>query len=299
MSCLGKVLSWISSVSLVLLLLNYSSYPLHNPGTWALIIFCAVSGTLGMIFSRASKGNEQIRRDEEAELILEHLAKRIHRDFILYLRPFSRDHEMQQANPNSSNYRIFPTYFTEAAQKSLESVLRDSIGDEIPMLSLGERWQNFGAARIETSDDSWQSIFVLLASRAKMILVVPSASSEGCLEELRFIRKAGFLAKTIFIQPPEGISKGINQETWDLSREKLSLEGFVLGDFRTDGSLSTLKPTGELDKHLFLPKTLDSSIFHLGLTLLEKDLPISWPDDSTMKKVKSDWERKFLRRQNE
>jgi len=71
-----------------------------------------------------------------------------------------------------------------------------------PLIGLGLPGEQVGAGRIQTTDESWQTEFLRLASGARLILLIPSLRKGTAWELNTILGDVTLLSKTIFIIPP-------------------------------------------------------------------------------------------------
>jgi hypothetical protein len=112
----------------------------------------------------------------------------------LYLRPFSDEkafnfETVESFGPNS----IDQVHFFDT---SLARILKPFGKTK----AIG-RTPGSGMEPVTVADEEWFREFSELADRATLIFVVPSAS-KGCVAEMRWIIRRGFLAKCVFVMPP-------------------------------------------------------------------------------------------------
>src|SRR5206468_10707874 len=71
---------------------------------------------------------------------------------------------------------------------------------EMPLIGLGRPGETYGAARIATSDDEWESLFQTLSRRATLVLMIPG-DTPGTVKELVWLLRNGLTSKCVFIMP--------------------------------------------------------------------------------------------------
>ncbi|MGA2405868.1 MAG: hypothetical protein ABSF81_03840 [Bacteroidales bacterium] len=149
----------------------------------------------------------QIDRDEVAG----RLATGKHEDFFLYLRPFNSTGRLPITVRVNKVYTKFPgsspKTYGEIEDLDLEQELTRALEPCAPLVALGKPGEHIGAGLIKTDDQSWQSLFLDLSSRATAIFIVPG-TTEGTRWELDSLAKDEALRKkTILIIPPQMLNE--------------------------------------------------------------------------------------------
>jgi hypothetical protein len=244
-------------------------------------VYMLVGGSLAILARlciRKARANEQIQRDNQGAVIVRDLKQGIHRDYYLYLRPFSLDLATSEKNPEYSPYPFNPNYYTQEQSEFFETEFSEAMRGSIPILSLGRKGALVGASRVETSDEEWQPLFILLAARARGIFLFPG-SSTGSLKELLWLRDNNLLSKTACLQPPSGTNEAVIEANWSQIRSNLLKEQFALPEFAANGSIFTLTQSGAVGQAwplaLHNPKELSDTINRA----LPENPTIFWPQE--------------------
>ena len=101
-----------------------------------------------------------------------------------------------------------------------------------------------GAARVHVPDQEWQSDVGRLLTRAKGIIIVPSAS-DGTIWELEYIQANSILSKCLFVMPPQ--SRRFDwRDRWELARGALADDSVYLPAYHSRGLLFTLRDDSQV-----------------------------------------------------
>jgi hypothetical protein len=247
---------------------------------WKYMIVALILGVSARWCFRKGRANEQIQRDNQGAVIVRDLKQGIHRDYYLYLRPFSLDLAASEKNPEYSPSPFVVNFYTQDQSEFFETEFSEAMRSSIPILSIGRKGELVGASRVETSDEEWQSLFILLAARARGIFLFPG-SSTGSLKELLWLRDNNLLSKTVCLQPPSGANEAVIEADWSQIRSNLLKEQFALPEFVANGSIFTLTLSGAVGQAwplpLHNPKELSDTI---NGALPEKPT-IFWPQEKS------------------
>ena len=256
-------------------------YSHGGPGkgdNWKYIIVSAILGILTHLCIVKARANEQIQRDNQGAVIVRDLKQGIHRDYYLYLRPFSLDLATSEKNPEHSPYPFVPNYYTQGQSEFFETAFSEAMRGSIPILSLGRKGELVGASRVETSDEEWQPLFILLAARARGIFLFPG-SSTGSLKELLWLRDDNLLSKTVCLQPPSGTNEAVIEADWSQIRSNLLKEQFALPEFAANGSIFTLTLSGPVGQAWPLPLHNPKELSDTINRALPENPTIFWPQE--------------------
>lgn len=160
--------------------------------------------------------------------LLRHHATRDARPFFLFLRAFGSDKEVAAeysfATSELMNVQI-PLGYLDILSRSLKSYGRFlSIGPQ-PLRGpeAFPRWIDVFA-----DADCWHDAFVDLASKARLIFLIPEVS-ESVLREMKGIMKRGWQKKTVVLMRPE------SESAWESVRERVSVLGCSLPRYCPQG----------------------------------------------------------------
>jgi hypothetical protein len=278
MRVLGSILGFYAAYIPYSLVMSHAQ--LNDGETWVKMVLAAILGVSARLCFGKAQINEQDQRDREAAVIIRDLKQRTHRDYYLYLRPFNLDQATPQKNPVYSPYPILSGHYTQDQSELFEAQFSNAMRGNIPILSLGRQGEIFGgASRVETSDEEWQSLFILLAARARGIFLFPG-SSTGSLTELRWIRDNNLLSKTVCLQPPTGTNKAVIEAEWLQIRSNLLNEQFALPEFADKGCIFSLAPSGSLREAWPLPLHDSKKLSNTLDKALPENPTIFWPQES-------------------
>lgn len=175
--------------------------------------YFALSVYIGLAYDRYHRVERweqfrvQRRRDARAAGIL--AAARSGGDglrYSLWLRPFlstgririiakSRYVKLKHEDESKGGYHI---YFGD-----FETVLAEAVEPIAPLVALGDDGEQVGAGRVKVGETEWQDTFVLLASRAHSIFLMPSLRP-GTQWELNYtLNTPEVLRKCVFVLPPD------------------------------------------------------------------------------------------------
>lgn len=137
----------------------------------------------------------------------------------LYLRSFSlTNSSILDRVPKIFDPRLLTlSPFSRAAYKlhDPEEEIAEAVASVGLLVAIGDKRRSYGAAKLHTSDEEWQSEFLRLADGAEIIFVFP-AFTEGSKWELeQLVQRRDYLGKTIFFMPRNWYS-----DEWNDLREK-------------------------------------------------------------------------------
>jgi hypothetical protein len=92
----------------------------------------------------------------------------------------------------------------------LEEELAEIISPQGLLLAIGDKRISYGAAKLHTGDDRWQSDFDALAERADSIIIVPGASPGTLWELSKILERPALFAKAVWAMPA-----GLRKTRWD------------------------------------------------------------------------------------
>jgi hypothetical protein len=261
----------------VILLIPLAAVPLYYqinhlydrfwPGVWGQSIwisFCYLNAALYGDMRKASVLKLQNARDQESATLSASLgaAPGTGQNFALYLRPFTVTKNIPTSLPG--------THYTDSEFDGVldfEAILQDAVQAIMPLVALGRPLETYGAGRILTGDEDWQSKIIPLMQAARIIFIIPS-HRPGTLWEINHITENRLLEKCIFIMPPEGAvrwTRGPEQDwqydeplvnqsgDWETTRQTLEELGLHLPSYEQTGALFTLDGSGRLDQYAELP----------------------------------------------
>jgi hypothetical protein len=194
-------------------LASYLRYDVHH--LWIAVGAAPVTVLFAFLASRLARRDrreDQERRDRLAARIVSEIERRVEAGasisdlpkFALYLRPFRAERSFTTWRTGIANSKH---QFIDSGSVAFDYSLLDFFDRmDIHLLSIGARKSDEGAGRIEASDSEWRARFRLLAERANVILVVPGLQP-GILSEIRWLRAAGLLSRTILFKP-SGYTRG-------------------------------------------------------------------------------------------
>lgn len=264
---------------LLLVLSQERPLDLSSGVIWTRILTAVVLG-MGAGCARIwSSMIEQDSQDSEADQIVMDLRQHKYRDFVLYLRPFTLDSELPQCDLAYSPVPLSPMHWLHGRSEQFEDQLNDAgAKNGISVVSLGRRHETIGAGRIQTTDKDWFGLFTLLAGTARLILLIP-ATSEGCLREIFWLRGEGLLAKTLFVQPPAGLSEEVVRSAWLQNQTELSGRNLTLPDFDKAGRLIVYDQAGSVIQTVSLRGHVRKKLAHALRAALAVPTTILWPRD--------------------
>jgi hypothetical protein len=237
-----------------------------SDGKWLGIILAAFLGVLARIAIGAADAKHQHARNGVASALRADVLKGVECDFFLYLRPFQLDLVMIENDPKTQSPLMFARY-TEPVM-DFERLIAEAMIPIHPVLALGRRGVNIGAARIETSDQLWFDEFTRLAKAAVGILMIPGMS-EGCISELKWLKAEGWLEKVVFFQPSAREHRKLIKGFWTALSPSLAKHGFRVPEYQKEGSIFTLADDGSALVH-GVPSPNDTYAFQ---TAIKKALP--------------------------
>ena len=178
------------------------------------VIFWFLMAGIGFILINLHDHLLQVRADTYAEFVLVSLnsegseSQSYVPKFCLYLRPFSSTGKFAM---RKSYHRPWLALGGAGVQGlrgrhrglEFETWLEKTIGEEYPLISLGEPLEHHGAGRV--SVDDWEQAVIKLMKATKIIFLVPWISPGTRWEISEILSNESLTKKTIFIFPPEKI----------------------------------------------------------------------------------------------
>ena len=148
----------------------------------------------------------------------------------------------------------------------LEFALTLALEGTSPLIALGDVHGEYGAAKIITSDEQWQSKMIAAANRALLIIVVPLNRPSTLWEVQQIFANTNLLQKTLFLMPP---TKGIIhrnalsffrresiRRSWNSARTELLRTGVKVPTYTSKGRFFHLSKEGEVDAILPLRRLI-------------------------------------------
>ena len=173
---------------------------------------------------------------------------------VIYLRPFAQDDTVFAEAP--WRWRNLPAYIMRGVTRrtSYQLSLEDYLGLEIaarigPFIALGNPVDFVppagSAARTYVSDEEWPQHFADMTRRARAI-VLPAASSEHVMWELKEIRALGLEARLFVLTRPR-LKSRTTLTPWSTFANSLRQAGYPpCGDDAGPGAVVGFKPGGEM-----------------------------------------------------
>ena len=164
--------------------------------------------------------------------------------FTLYLRPFaSTDHVSTEVDRFVRMRPVAggPAVLAMGSDRlEFEAEVEQALRPVGPLVALGKPLEHIGAGRIEVTDEQWRYAVEQLMDDASLIVLLPS-SRPGTTWEVKTLLKAGRLAKTIVVDPPDHLKdskRGYDPATeWGEVRHSFAAEGYELPPSDPDGLL--------------------------------------------------------------
>jgi hypothetical protein len=207
----------------------------------------ALSGILLVIIGVRLRGQQrriwQADRDREASGILGQLRDggTPSREFFLYLRAFETTGRLR---PPLFAFNFKTLGLMQWHRNELEHLLGRAMRRQGVLVALGRPGENLGAGRIVTSDERWKQDIALLVTAARGVLLIPS-SHKGTAWEVDLLKNHAWLAKTVFLMPPQS-RKFDWKARWSESRAALGELGSHLPEYEEMGLLFTMGTDGAL-----------------------------------------------------
>lgn len=204
------------------------------------MILFAVCASLG-------QASEQRMQDSNAARLLatlKHQECRGHEiPFVLYLRPFYTAGQLHFSNPDGSTIPLGYKSVAEQKRIDVEQQLEKVFKRVMPFVAVGGGGRSFGAGKVPSSDEEWQSTVRLLTRSATAIFVVPLAG-EGTLWEVKWLRESRLIQRTVFVMPAANEKRA--QSEWTSASSILFGMGLSLPLYDTSGSLFTFDDEGKV-----------------------------------------------------
>lgn len=202
--------------------------------------------------------------------------------FALYLRPFVSGgrllcrNTLESAGDRSILGRVWDAELNFAV--ALESWM--------PLVAIGDRSRGYGAAKLQLSDEAWQTEMRRLATHAALIITVPF-NRPGTLWEVRQLFSDNRIrSKTLFFMPPmlrrpfhAWRRTRAHRPMWEDARHALKLEGISLPPYRRlgcffmigqDGSVLHTFPLADLSP-VFVQDLMLAISHHLNMPFADND----------------------------
>lgn len=170
---------------------------------------------IAMYYARIERREEQKFRDRSAQSLAEEAERRATgilsgtdtSPFVLYLRPFALEKAIREWKVGATYSKTF--FLVEGGRENFDYLLLDQLNHlDMPLVSIGCPKNQEGAGHVVATDLSWRERFHQLAERATTVVVVPGIQA-GIKAEIRWLRVAGLLVKTVFFKPA-----GYPKEEW-------------------------------------------------------------------------------------
>lgn len=134
------------------------------------------------------------------------------------------------------------------------------------VVAIGQTNEEIGDSNLMvflSDDDRWESMFILAARMARVIIAIPGTSS-GLVDELDSLRKNHLLNRTVFLMPPaSGLlfsgylhKEGIETE-WQNAREAWQDRGLFFPEYDKKGKIFTISDDGEVNYEVSLQGDLE------------------------------------------
>lgn len=196
------------------------------------------------------------------------------KDLIVYLRPFSADSSVFVKNPEASDFFSLMIgsighVFGTRSQVALEEVLMRAVDKFGFMVEIGGSY-SVGGGRISSSNEDWKAKFKKIASAAKAIIVLPSASV-SVKWELEWIAANRLHEKTFFIFCDR---HGENDSDFNIAGVKQIMKkcGFQIPDNIQAGSLISFDEKGGVYMHIEKSDFSIKSIREMLLSIVDRRL---------------------------
>jgi hypothetical protein len=157
--------------------------------------------------------------------------------YTVYLRPFASTGEISDVSISAPVPGLSGVNFG-GEEIELEAQMERAVRPLGPLVALGRPLEHIGAGRILVGEDEWRGAIKLLLSKARLIIMLPSARL-GTLEEVEMIIDSGLIGRAVLIDPPNmSASKKFNQpEEWAKVRDAFSKRGFTVPEDSRKGLL--------------------------------------------------------------
>ena len=234
-------------------------------GVWgerALWTFGILSGLVGIGIHRAAKEDAQRKRDETSLAVLKALRSSTPlpvKRFAVYARPFNSTDQLTTQNmdlawiPGQT-----PTHI------DLETKLTRALQGRLHTVALGRPGEMMGSGRIDVAESEWQSAFVLLASNAALVLLLPSSRAGTHWETEWLLKNAR--DRLLLIMPMSPTPSQSYRGEWEKAGVTLSQIGVELPPYDDRGAIFRINSEGKPIAITRLPRW--SSIPALQRTLM-------------------------------
>jgi hypothetical protein len=125
--------------------------------------------------------------------------------FSLWLRPFTstgRVWVVNKSRPVKLGHESDDKFGYHVEFADLETLLAMVVEPVAPLIALGASGEQVGAGRVTTAGTEWQEAFLVLATAADMIFLLPASNPGTSWETEQLLLHPDWLDKCVFVLPP-------------------------------------------------------------------------------------------------
>ncbi len=206
-----------------------------RPAPYVAWVFAGVGTAIVAVFlatiwrSMVRVRNYQRARNELAKVICGEVmeGKNPARPYFVYLRPFDMDGAFVQAPRSAPDIAYIEKYGMPTSQHDLESALALLVYPFGELVALGDNPSpafDSGAARLRSTEETWQAEILRLCEHAEGVFVVPF-DRKGTAWEIEMLVTNDWLNKSFFVMPAKpalglGSKRLDYQALWEAGRAK-------------------------------------------------------------------------------
>ena len=189
----------------------------------------------------------QVNLNTRAALLLEN-----DREYFLYLRSFVTSKRLLVRNrlPGLLDRLLVGSFW------DLEFALAYAFESVCPLVAIGLAGGGVGASKLSVPDHRWKEVFTETAQKARLIFIVPFATTGTLYEIMALAGDAALLRKTVWVMPPSyfglrwSILFSVHGRRWEKVRKTLAASGIALPRYSRRGGLFILDNRGSPMKQI-------------------------------------------------
>jgi signal peptidase I len=208
----------------------------------------------------------QVNLNSQAGLLLENES-----EFVLYLRSFVSSKRLLVRNrlPGLLDRLLVGSFW------DLEFALAYAYESARPLVAIGLAGGGIGASKLSVPDYRWKELFADAAQKARLIFIVPFATTGTLHEIMTLAGDISLLRKTVWIMPPSyfgfrwSVLFSLHRWRWEKVRKILALEGIKLPPYSRYGGLLVLDSRGSPIKRLSTDDFSESQMRPFAESIIE------------------------------
>jgi hypothetical protein len=191
----------------VLMLLGQAEASLFDP---IILVYATAFSLLGLLavaaYIAALKLGQMRKALEYERALREALSGDPVCSVILFLRSFTVAKASLTSRVARSLIHLLEAFLARAGDKHIdpynaEEELDDAISGNAIFVAIGDKHESYGSFKLIVPDEEWQETFFRLAGLAKLIVMMPGASTSTLWEISEILSSPVYLEKSVFIMP--------------------------------------------------------------------------------------------------